>query len=203
MPTGEIGKLVDCVSRMPGVGFRSALRIVVHLLERKHTVMNHLRDALSSVLEKAKKCDICGNIDVKCPCFVCSDQKRDSAVLSVVADIAGLWAIERTGFYHGQYHVLGGKLSAVNGVSPNDIDISGLRKRINEFQSADGKNIQEVILALSSDLDGQTTMFFVKDCLKDLDIKITTLSHGVPVGSDIEYLDDGTLIAALKHRYDI
>jgi recombination protein RecR len=178
------------------------MRIVVHLLKRRDTVMNHLIKSLIDVFENAKECEICGNIDIKPVCFVCSDKKRDFSTLCVVSDISDLWAIERTGFYRGRYHVLGGKLSAIDGVRPEDLDIARLCGRVSESttKSEDGE-IREVIIAMSADLDGQTTMFFVKDKLKELDVKITTLSHGVPIGSDLEGLDEGTLIAAFKHRH--
>ncbi|MDR1476421.1 MAG: recombination mediator RecR [Holosporales bacterium] len=202
MPIGEIEKLVNCIGRLPGMGFRSAMRIVVHLLKRKQTVMDHLIKSLISVFENARECEICGNVDVKPVCFVCLDKKRDFSTLCVVSDISDLWAIERTGFYRGLYHVLGGKLSAIDGIRPEDLDISRLCRRISESTTTN-ELIREVIIAMSADLDGQTTMFFVKDEIKGLNVKITTLSHGVPVGSDLEGLDDGTLIAAFKHRHGI
>jgi recombination protein RecR len=185
------------------MGFRSAMRVVVHLLKRRNTVMDHLIKSLFDVFENATECEICGNMDVKPVCFVCSDKKRDFSTLCVVSDIADLWAIERTGFYRGRYHVLGGKLSAIDGVRPEDLDIERLCGRISDSAKNpdDDEIIREVIIAMSADLDGQTTMFFVKDKMKELNIKITTLSHGVPIGSDLEGLDEGTLIAAFKNRH--
>jgi recombination protein RecR len=163
--------------------------------------MNHLIKSLTDVFENVKECGICGNIDVKSTCFICLDKKRDFSTLCVVSDISDLWAIERTGFYRGRYHVLGGKLSAIDGVRPEDLNITRLYRRVCESEDSDDEAIREVIIAMSADLDGQTTMFFVKDKLKELSVKITTLSHGVPIGSDLEGLDDGTLIAAFKHRH--
>ena len=154
-------------------------------------VMNSLRD----VYDNSKICDICGNIDTSTPCSICSDYKRDPSTICVVADIADLWSIERAGFYNGKYHVLGNKLSAVEGITPDDININGLYERIKN--SAD---IKEIIIALSADLDGQTTLFFIKDKIDDLGVKITTLSHGVPIGSELEYLDNGTIVAAFSQR---
>jgi recombination protein RecR len=205
MLIGEIEKLVSCVGRLPGMGFRSAMRVVVHLLKRKDTVMNNLIKALVEVFENAMECEVCGNVDVKSTCFVCIDKKRDFSMLCVIADISDLWAIERAGFYRGRYHVLGGKLSAIDGIRPEDLDIARLCRRISDsVNSKDGETtIREVIIAMSSDLDGQTTMFFVRDKLKELNVKTTTLSNGVPIGSDLDGLDDGTLIAAFNHRHGV
>ncbi|MDR1233822.1 MAG: recombination mediator RecR [Holosporales bacterium] len=205
MSFGEIDKLVSCIGRLPGIGIRSAVRIVVHLLRRRDSVMVYLIRSLTNVYEKSKKCEVCGNIDVKSPCFVCSDRKRDDNTICIVSDVSDLWAIERAGFYRGRYHVLGGKLSAFDGIRPEDVDIDKLKRRIIGQVSGSGevKGISEVIIAMSADLDGQTTMFFVKDKIKELSVKVTTLSNGVPIGSDIEGLDDGTIIAAFKQRHDI
>ena len=195
---GEIEKLVTYFSRLPGMGSRSALRIVLHLLKRKNTVLRSIIDLLQSVHASAKICDICGNIDVVTPCSICKDTRRDESVICVVADISDLWTIERAGFYTGKYHVLGNKLSVIEGVTPDDINISGLYRRLTQ-----GNSVTEVIIALSADLDGQTTLFFVKDKIEKLGIKITTLSQGVPIGSDLEYLDNGTIFAAFSQRHSI
>ncbi len=195
---GEIEKLVTYFSRLPGMGSRSALRIVLHLLKRKNTVLRSIIDSLQTVYDSAKVCDICGNIDVVTPCSICKDTRRDESVICVVADISDLWTIERAGFYTGKYHVLGNKLSAIEGITPDDINISGLYRRLTQGNSA-----TEVIIALSADLDGQTTLFFVKDKIEKLGIKITTLSQGVPIGSDLEYLDNGTIFAAFSQRHSI
>ena len=196
--SGEIEKLVSYFSRLPGMGSRSALRIVLHLLKRRDTVMTSIMSSLKEVYDNAKICEICGNVDTHSPCTICSDYKREPSTICVVADIADLWSIERAGFYTGKYHVLGNKLSAVEGITPDDINIDGLYDRIK-----DSGEIKEVIIALSADLDGQTTLFFIKDKIKDLGVKITTLSHGVPIGSDLEYLDNGTIVAAFSQRRDI
>ncbi len=194
---GEIERLVSCFSRFPGMGSRSALRIVLHLLKRKNTVLRTIISSLTDLYNNCKVCEICGNIDVIAPCAICSSKHRDSSTLCVVEGIADLWTIERAGFYNGKYHVLGNKLSAVEGITPDDINISGLYNRL-----AQG-DIKEVIMALSADLDGQTTLFFIKDKIENLGVKITMLSQGIPIGSDLEYLDNGTIIAAFSQRRGI
>lgn len=195
MPSGDIEKLISQFSRFPGMGSRSALRSVIYLLKRKETVMASFIKNLESVYSNSKICEICGNIDSISPCHICCDTKRDIGTICVVADISDLWSIERAGFYKGLYHVLGNKLSAINGVSPENLNIDSLIKRLS--------NVNEVIIAMSADLDGQTTMFFINDKIRDFGLKITTLSHGVPIGSELEYLDDGTIIAAFNQRRDI
>jgi recombination protein RecR len=199
MPSGEVARLISYFSRFPGMGSRSAARIVVHLLKKKHSIMEYFMKSLASVYENSRTCAICGNIDVSEICPICADHKRDNSVICVVADISDLWSIERAEFFRGKYHVLGGKLSSINGVMPEDLAIEKLCERIRLSQG----EVKEVIIAMSADLDGQTTMFFVNDKIKDFDVKITTLAHGVPVGSELEYLDDGTIIAAFDQRKDI
>lgn len=179
------------------MGERSAHKIVVHLLNRKNTVMENLLLTLTDVYKKSTTCRICNNICTSPICDICSDQKRDKSIICVVASISDLWFIERAGFYGGVYHVLGGKLSAVEGVRPEDLDIQKLKQRIAE------EIVAEVIIAMSADIDGQTTMFFVKDYIKNAPVKITTLSHGMPIGGDFDYLDEGTIIAAFSNRRDL
>lgn len=159
--------------------------------------MDNLISALSEVYKKAIQCEICNNIDLKSPCSICRDEQRDRSVLCVVSSISDLWSIERAGFYKGIYHIIGGKLSAIDGVMPEDLDIDNLRRRVSEG------GITEVIIAMSADIDGQTTMFFIKDNIRDTNVKITTLSHGMPVGGEFDYLDDGTIVAAFAERKDI
>ena len=195
MSSGDIEKLISQFSRFPVMGSRSALRSVIYLLKKKETLMASFIKNLEFVYSNSKVCEICGNIDNSSPCHICSDKKRDNSVICVVSDISDLWSIERAGFYRGLYHVLGNKLSAINGVSPEDLNIDNLMKRI--------VNVKEVIIAMSADLDGQTTMFFVNDKIKYLGVKVTTLSHGIPIGSELEYLDDGTIVAAFSQRRDI
>lgn len=195
MSSGDIEKLISQFSRFPGMGSRSALRSVIYLLKKKETVMASFIRNLEAVYSKSKICEICGNIDSISPCHICCDRKRDTGTICVVADMSDLWSIEKAGFYKGLYHVLGSKLSAINGVSPEDLNIDGLIKRFS--------NVNEVIIAMSADLDGQTTMFFINDKIKNFGLKVTALSHGVPIGSELEYLDDGTIIAAFNQRRDI
>lgn len=197
MFSGDIEKLITQFSHFPGMGSRSALRSVIYLLKKKETVMFSFIKILQSVYENSKVCDICGNIDNTSPCHICSNPKRDSTTICVVADISDLWSIEKAGFYRGLYHVIGNKLSAINGISPEDLNIDKLINRLSASE------VKEVIIAMSADLDGQTTMFFINDKIKDLGIKVTTLSHGVPVGSELEYLDEGTIIAAFNQRKNI
>lgn len=197
MPSSEIERLISIIGRLPGMGGRSASRVVIHLLKRKHTVMENLIVTLSDVYKKSIKCEVCNNIDLKSPCSICSNHRRDDSIICVVSSISDLWSIERAGFYKGLYHVIGGKLSAIDGVTPSDLDIVNLKRRIiNE-------GIKEVIIAMSADIDGQTTMFFIKDNIKETKVKITTLSHGMPVGGEFDYLDDGTIVAAFAERKDI
>lgn len=195
MSSEDIEKLISQFSRFPGMGSRSALRSVIYLLKKKETVMASFIRSLETVYSNSKICRICGNIDSISPCHICCDRKRDTGMICVVADISDLWSIERAGFYKGLYHVLGNKLSAINGISPEDLNIDSLIKRLS--------NVNEVIIAMSADLDGQTTIFYINDKIKNYGIKVTTLSHGVPVGSELEYLDDGTIIAAFSQRRDI
>lgn len=199
MATTEIEKLINHFSRFPGMGSRSATRIVIHLLKKKNIVMEPFLRNLIDVYKNSKICKVCGNIDTDDTCSICKNPKRDGSIICVVADISDLWSIERAGFYNGKYHVLGNKLSAIEGITPSDLNIEGLIKRIKDPEN----HVNEVIIAMSSDIDGQTTTFFVSDSLKDLGVKITTLSRGVPVGSELEYLDDGTIITAFNQRRDI
>ena len=197
MSADEIERLVVTLSRLPGMGERSANRISVHLLKQKSTAMKNLIRYLVNVHDNAVECEICHNIAMMSPCSICSNQKRDSETLCVVCDISDLWSIERSGFYKGQYHVIGGKLSAINGVRPDDLHTDSLQERIVK------QSVKEVIIAMSADLDGQTTMFFINDKIKKLEVKITTLSTGVPIGGELDYLDDGTIIAAFNQRRDL
>ncbi len=194
MPIGEIERLVTIISRLPGMGERSAGRIVVHLLKKRNSVVSSLISSLMTIRENLRVCSVCGNIDVTPVCSICSDHKRDADILCVVTDISDLWSVERSGFYRGKYHILGGKLSAIDGVRPQDLNIDNLCKRI------ESEHVKEVIIAVSADLDGQTTIFFVNDKIKHLGVKVTTLSHGVPVGGELSYLDDGTIITAFNQR---
>ncbi|MDR1488492.1 MAG: recombination mediator RecR [Holosporales bacterium] len=191
----EIERLIGIISRFPGMGTRSAHRVVLYLLKNKKTIMENLINTSNEVYQKSIVCNICNNIDTRSPCRICASQKRDLGIICVISSISDLWSIERAGFYNGTYHIIGGKLSAVDGVRPEDLGLEKLRERLKN------STINEVIIAMSADIDGQTTMFFIKDCLKNIEnIRITTLSHGMPIGGEFEYLDDGTIIAAFNER---
>jgi recombination protein RecR len=186
--------LIQLLAGLPGLGPRSARRAALYLLTRRETHMLPLSGALKDVAENVHTCRYCGNLDMQSPCCICSDTKRDNATICVVARISDLWAIERTGSFNGLYHVLGGVLSALDGIGPEDLDISGLSRRVEE------NRIKELILALSATVEGQSTAHYMTDHFQGKDIKITKLAHGVPVGGELDYLDDGTITTALHSR---
>ena len=192
-----IDHLIRLLSQVPGFGPRSSRRAVLHLIKRRQSLMQQLMVALANVADTVLVCNICGNLDTLKPCSICADDKRDVTIICVVEDIADLWALERTKSFKGRYHVLGGRLSALEGVGPEDLNIPGLVRRV-----AAGI-IQEVILATNLTVDGQTTAHYIADRLGDNDVKVTRLAHGVPVGGELDYLDDGTLEAALNARRNL
>lgn len=194
MAEQEIDRLVQLLSRLPGLGPRSARRAVLHLLKRRESLMHPLATALTDASERVHACDTCGNLDTANPCGICTDHRRDPKILCVVEDVADLWALERTVSYKGRYHVLGGTLSALDGIGPDDLRIPELVSR------AESASIVEVILATSATVDGQTTAHYVADRLREHGVKVSGLAHGVPVGGELDYLDDGTLSAALRDR---
>lgn len=194
MAEQEIDRLVQLLSRLPGLGPRSARRAVLHLLKRRESLMHPLATALTEASERVHACDTCGNLDTANPCGICTDGRRDPKTLCVVEDVADLWALERTASFKGRYHVLGGTLSALDGVGPDDLKIPELVAR------TDAEGVAEVILATSATVDGQTTAHYVADRLREQGIKVSGLAHGVPVGGELDYLDDGTLSAALRDR---
>tara|TARA_A100001037_G_scaffold239056_1_gene218561 strand:- start:366 stop:959 length:594 start_codon:yes stop_codon:yes gene_type:complete len=194
MAVNAIDRLVQLFARLPGLGPRSARRAVLFLIKRRESLMLPLAQGLGDAAEDIKSCEICGNMDVDDPCHVCADSRRDETTICVVEDVADLWAIERTSSYNGLYHVLGGTLSALDGVGPEDLSISDLITR------ARFDKVVEVILATSATVDGQTTAHYVAERLAGCGVKISRLAHGVPVGGELDYLDDGTLSAALKAR---
>ena len=196
MPTSEIEQLIRLMSKLPGLGPRSARRMALHLMNKKDGVLLPLIEMMQRVADHVVKCPVCGNMDTTSPCSICSDSKRDASQICVVQDIADLWALERAGLFRGQYHVLGGVLSAIDGVGPEELNIAGLVTRI---QSG---IVKEVILALPATVDGQTTAHYVAERLEKYPVKITTLSRGVPVGGELDYLDEGTLQMAFKARRD-
>jgi recombination protein RecR len=194
MAGAEIENLVKLLARLPGLGPRSARRAVLQMMRRRETLLDPLSEALRVAQDKIVTCDICGNIDTTSPCTICADPRRDSAVLCVVEDVGDLWALERAQAVKGRYHVLGGTLSALDGIGPDELNLAGLKQRC-----ADG-TIKEIILATNATVEGQTTAHVITDMLADNGLSITRLAHGVPVGGELDYLDDGTLLAAMKSR---
>ena len=190
----EIARLVELLAKLPGLGPRSARRAALYLLKRREQMMRPLSHALEDAAAKVKSCEICGNLDTSDPCGVCQDTARDVTIICVVADVGDLWALERSGAFVGQYHVLGGVLSALDGVRPEDLRVGKLLSRI-----AEG-GVIEVVLALAATVEGQTTSHYLAEVLSDTGVSITRLAHGVPVGGELEHLDDGTLLTALRAR---
>jgi recombination protein RecR len=190
----EIEQLVSLLAKLPGLGPRSARRAALHLLKKKDTLLAPLGAAMAEAAARVKSCSTCGVLDTNDPCALCTAHDRDDAVLCVVAEVGDVWALERAGAYRGRYHVLGGVLSALDGVRPEDLRVSQLVER------ASAAPVREVILALAATVDGQTTAHYLTERLAGLNISVTRLSHGVPVGGELELLDDGTLLAALSSR---
>ena len=194
MISSDLQNLIDRLAKLPGLGPRSGRRVALYLLKNRGEKLNPLVDALQVASEKLTDCTICGNLDTTDPCTLCCDPKRDTSVLCVVEGVADLWAMERSGCYRGLYHILGGTLSAIEGVRPDDLRISSLMPRIQQSR------VQEVILALNATVDGQTTAHYIMDQLEHLPIKVTALAQGVPLGGELDYLDDGTLLTAMNSR---
>ncbi len=198
MPAATIGpelqRLIDLLAKMPGLGPRSAKRAALYLLKKREQVMGPLAFALDDAAKKVKSCSVCGNWDSIDPCAVCADTERDGSVLCVVQDVGDLWALERAGAHKGRYHVLGGLLSPLDGVGPDDLNIGKLIARAKEDA------VSEVVLALAATVDGQTTAHYLTEHLEEARVSVTRLSQGVPVGGELDYLDEGTLSAAMKAR---
>jgi recombination protein RecR len=190
----EIERLIQLLARLPGLGPRSARRAALFLIKKREMLMTPLAAALQTALEKIEVCRVCGNIDSQNPCTVCTDVKRDPKVIVVVADVADLWALERAGAINARYHVLGGTLSPLDGVGPQDLSIDALVNRVHAERPG------ELILALNATVDGQTTAHYIADLIADRAVKVTRLAHGVPVGGELDYLDEGTLAAAIRQR---
>jgi recombination protein RecR len=190
----EIERLIQLLARLPGLGPRSARRAALQLIKKREQLMAPLAAALQTAMEKIAICRVCGNIDSQNPCTVCADPRRDPSVIVVVADVADLWALERAHAINARYHVLGGTLSPLDGVGPQDLSIDALVTR------AHASEVKEVILALNATVDGQTTAHYVTDLLAEANVKVTGLAHGVPVGGELDYLDEGTLSAAIRQR---
>jgi recombination protein RecR len=198
MPAANIGpelqRLIDLLAKLPGLGPRSAKRAALHLLKKRDPLMRPLAFALDDAADKVKACGTCGNWDSIDPCAICADPARDAAILCVVADVGDLWALERAGAHKGRYHVLGGLLSPLDGVGPNELSIGSLVAR------AKAGGVKEIVLALPATVDGQTTAHYLGDQLIGAGVAVTRLSQGVPVGGELDYLDEGTLAAAMKSR---
>ncbi|MFK7902181.1 MAG: recombination mediator RecR [Nitratireductor sp.] len=194
----EIEKLIQILARLPGLGPRSARRAALHLIKKKETLLGPLSIAASDALEHVLECSTCGNVDTSDPCIICTDPKREDATLVIVEDVSDLWALERASAINCRYHVLGGTLSPMDGVGPDDLNIAALITRASDSNS----NIKEVIIAVNATVEGQTTAHYITDQLDGLNLKITRLAHGVPVGGELDYLDEGTLSAAIKSRSD-
>jgi recombination protein RecR len=190
----EIDRLIQLLAKLPGLGPRSARRVALHLIKRRDGLMAPLGAALADAAANIRTCSVCGNLDSRDPCHICADGSRDSTLLCVVEEVGDLWALERTGAFRGRYHVLGGTLSALEGVGPDDLAIPGLLER------ASRPEVREVILALNATVGGQTTAHYLSDRLAHCDVALSRLAHGVPVGGELDYLDDGTLTAALRSR---
>ena len=190
----EIERLIQLLARLPGLGPRSARRAALHLIKKREPLMAPLAAALQTAIEKIEVCRTCGNIDTQNPCTVCTDPRRDPSVIVVVADVADLWALERAEVLNARYHVLGGTLSPLDGVGPDDLNLASLVTR------AHSEAITEVLIALGATVDGQTTAHYVTELLREANVKVTRLAHGVPVGGELDYLDEGTLAAAIRAR---
>ena len=197
MQGNDIEQLVKLIAKLPALGARSARRIALHLLKKKEATLLPLISALQNVADNIKKGPICGNFDTDEPCAVCADTARDTEVVCVVQDVADLWAMERVGVYRGQYHVLGGILSALDGITPEDLNIESLFLRLS------AGHIHEVILALPATIDGQITNHYLLSRLKEYPVKVTTLAQGLPMGGELDYMDDGTIQLALSARKEI
>ena len=198
MPTAvagpEIERLIQLLARLPGLGPRSARRAALFLIKKREQIMAPLAAAVQTALEKIEICNTCGNVDTQNPCTVCRDVNRDAAIIVVVADVADLWALERAHAVNARYHVLGGTLSPLDGIGPQDLTIDALVSRAHD------PAVKEIILALNATVDGQTTAHYITDLLHDAGVTVTRLAHGVPVGGELDYLDEGTLSAAMRQR---
>jgi recombination protein RecR len=198
MPTAvagpEIERLIQLLARLPGLGPRSARRAALFLIKKREQIMAPLAAAVQTALEKIEICNTCGNVDTQNPCTVCRDPNRDGAIIVVVADVADLWALERAHAVNARYHVLGGTLSPLDGIGPQDLTIDALISRAHD------PAVKEIILALNATVDGQTTAHYITDLLHGANVTVTRLAHGVPVGGELDYLDEGTLSAAMRQR---
>jgi recombination protein RecR len=190
----EIERLIQLLARLPGLGPRSARRVALHLIKKREQLLGPLSEALRVANERIVVCGTCGNVDTADPCSICRDPRREGSIIIVVEDVSDLWALERAGAVNARYHVLGGVLSALDGVRPEHLNLDRLVARASE------PAVSEIILALNATVDGQTTAHYMTELLAHLPVKVTKLAHGVPVGGELDYLDEGTLAAALRQR---
>ena len=193
----DIDILIALMAKLPGLGPRSARRAVLHLIKKRDILLSPLSDAIYNVAQTARECLSCGNIDTKDICEICINSKRGNGQICVVEDVSDLWAMERSNVFKGRYHVLGGNLSALDGIGPDELRIPHLVKRVK------GENINEIILALNATVDGQTTAHYIADQLDEMDVAVTSLAQGVPIGGELDYLDDGSISAALNARKSV
>ncbi len=196
MQIGAVEQLIKIIAKLPGLGPRSARRIALHLIKNSQNLMLPLADVIKEVAQEIKICDACGNIDIISPCSICTSEKRDPNQLCVVEDVTDLWAMERGNIFKGYYHVLGGTLSALDGRTPDTLNFESLKSRVSN------SDFKEVIIATNATLEGQTTGFYVVDLLKPYNIKTSRLANGIPMGAELDYMDEGTLSLALKMRQD-
>ncbi len=197
MAAGDLDRVMQLLAKLPGLGPRSARRAVLHLMKRREALMVPLADALAAAADSIRTCSVCGNFDTVDPCAICQDERRDPSTICVVEDVGDVWALERAAAFKGRYHVLGGVLSALDGVGPEDLNVDTLVARAGE------PAVTEVILAMNATVDGQTTAHYVADRLAACGVRISRLAHGVPVGGELDYLDDGTLSQALRARQSV
>jgi len=190
----EIERLIALLAKLPGLGPRSARRAALHLVKKRESILAPLAAAMAEVGERVSVCRVCGNVDTVNPCTVCTDESRDASVIVVVEDVSDLWALERAAFSRPRYHVLGGTISALDGVSPEDIGVGRLVER------AASSEVREVVLAMNATVEGQTTAHYITERLEPLDIVVSRLASGVPIGGELDYLDEGTLAAAFNQR---
>ncbi|RUP09396.1 recombination mediator RecR [Hyphomicrobium sp.] len=190
----EIERLVQLLARLPGLGPRSSRKAVLSLLKRRNELLVPLSEALQQAIAKIAECPVCGNLDTVSPCSICADQRRDQSLIVVVEEVGDLWALERAGVVSAQYHVLGGHLSPLDGVGPDKLNIASLVSR------ARSPDVKEILLALNATVEGQSTAHFISDQLASADVTVSRLAQGVPIGGELDYLDDGTLAAAFKAR---
>ena len=190
----EIQRLIDLLAKLPGLGPRSGRRAALHLIKKRELLLGPLAQAMAEVADKVRTCSTCGSVDTRDPCSICADPRRASEAICVVEEAGDLWALERAGAFKGRYHVLGGVLSALDGVGPDDLRISKLAAR------ASDPTVTEVVLALNATIDGQTTAYYIAEALEPCGVTVSGLAQGVPIGGELDYLDDGTIAAAFRQR---